>query len=494
MTGLLPKQYFLSFLVCCLLWASCRKDDILTDPSAKLEFSLDTVMFDTIFTSLGSTTQPLVIYNRNNQPLLISSVQLAGGNASPYRMNLDGVPGKSFSNIEIPADDSLFLFVEVTIDPTLPNAPFLVQDSVVFITNGNIQDVDLVAFGRNANFIVANQAIQTANGYLAYNLLNPDLNATFHFTDTLPYVILGGYAVVDSTQTLIIDPGAKIYFGNSSGIWVYRYGTIKVQGTQQNPVTFEGVRRESYYQDVPGQWDRIWINEGSTGNEINYAEIRNPFIGIQAESLLDTTPPKFLKIANTKITNASGFSVFTRYFNMEVKNSILARAGQYSVALTRGGGYRFVHTTIANYWNSGQRSTPSVYLNDYGVSATGSLEPFPLYLADFDNCILWGDNEEELELDFEYGTTTHRFRNVLVRTKSNLTGPSFTSIIKNQNPSFVDVSENDFQLNSGSPAIDFGNALWLNIPGTATTDPELEFDFLGNSRTATPDLGAYEHQ
>jgi len=480
------RHYLYFMLLSSLFWASCRKDDLLTDTSAKLEFSLDTVMFDTIFTSLGSTTQQLVIYNRNSQPLLISTVQLAGGNASPYRMNLDGIPGKSFSNVEIPADDSLFLFVEVTIDPTSVNTPFIVQDSVVFVTNGNIQDVDLVAFGQRANFIVANQAIQTANGFLAYALLNTNPNTTYHFTDTLPYVIWGGYAVVDSTQTLIIDPGAKIYFGNSCGIWVYRYGTIKVQGTQQNPVTFEGVRRESYYQDVPGQWDRIWINEGSVGNEINYAEIKNPFIGIQAESLLDTAPPKFLKITNTKITNASGFSVFARYYNMEVKNSVLARAGQYSVALTRGGGYRFLHTTIANYWNSGQRSTPSVYVNDYGLNASGGLESFPLYQADFDNCILWGDNEEELELDFEFGTTSHRFRNVLVRTKSILSGSSFTSIIKNQNPSFVDVSENDFQLNAGSPAIDFGSTQWL--------DPDTQVDFLGNPRSTSPDLGAYEKQ
>jgi hypothetical protein len=482
-----PIRYAFIFIVLtCLSMTSCRKDDVLTDPSAKLEFSLDTVMFDTVFTSLGSTTQSLVIYNRNKRPLIISSVRLAGGTASPYRLNLDGIPGKAFTDVEIPAEDSLFLFVEVTVDPNSATTPFIVQDSVVFSTNGNIQDIDLVAFGRNARFIVADKAIQTANGYLAYALLDTNLNSTIIWDNTLPYVIWGGYAVVDSTQTLIIQPGTEIYLGNSCGIWVYRYGTIKVQGTQLNTVKFEGVRRESYYQDVPGQWDRIWINEGSTGNEINYAEISNPFIGIQAESLLDTVPPKFLKITNTKITNASGFNIFTRYYNMEVKNSVLARAGQYAVALTRGGGYKFLQTTIANYWGGGQRSTPSVYLNDYGLDQNGNAQQFPLYQADFDNCILWGDNDEELELDFEFGTTSHRFRNVLIKTKSNLTGSSFTSVIKNQNPQFVDVSENDYQLQAGSPAIDFGDLQWL--------DPDTQVDILGNSRVINPDLGAFEKQ
>jgi hypothetical protein len=477
-----------------IFWVSCRKDELLTDPSVKLEFSLDTVLFDTIFTSLGSTTQQLVIYNRNSQPIQIGTVQLAGGNASSYRLNLDGIPGKSFSNVEIPAEDSLFLFVEVTVDPTVDYTPFIVQDSVVFVTNGNVQDVDLVAFGRNARFIVANQAIQTANGYLAYALLNTSPNTTITWNDSLPYVIWGGYAVVDSTQKLVIEAGTEVYFANGCGLWVYRYGTLEVLGTQQKPVTFNGVRRENYYQDVPGQWDRIWINEGSTGNKINYAEINNAFIGIQAESLLDTFPPKFLKITNTKISNASGFSLFTRYFNVEMKNCVLDRAGQYAVALTRGGGYRFVHNTIANFWNSGQRSTPSVYLNDYGLNASGGVESFPLYLADFDNCIIWGNNEEELELDFEFGTTAHRFRNVLIKTKSNLTGPSFSSVLINQNPLFLDVSEYDFQLNSGSPALNFGDPQWLNLPISGNPDLDVQVDIVGVSRTASPDLGAYEKQ
>lgn len=478
-------QLIFSITLCFSIY-SCKKDEVLTDPSAKLDFSTDTVMFDTVFTSIGTTTQVLVIYNDNDQPLVISSVRLAGGNGSPYRLNLDGVPGKSFSNVEIQGSDSLFLFVEVTVDPTSLTTPFIVQDSVVFSTNGNIQDVDLVAFGRNARFIVADRAIQTANGYLAYALLDTNLNSTIIWDNSLPYVIWGGYAVVDSTQTLIVQPGTEIYLANSSGIWVYRYGTIKVQGTLQDPVTFQGVRRESYYQDVPGQWDRIWINEGSSGNEFNYAEIINPFIGIQAECLIDTFPAKGLKVNNTKITNASGFSLFTRYYNVEVKNSVLARAGQYSVALTRGGGYRFVHTTIANYWNSGQRSTPSVYLNDYGLDQNGTALSFPLYQADFDNCIIWGNNEEELELDFEFGTTAHRFRNVLVRSRSQLTGASFQSIIKNQDPLFEDYTENEYGLRAGSPAIDFGD---INL-----LDPDTQVDILGNSRSVSPDLGAYERQ
>lgn len=89
-----------------MLLFSCRKDEVLTDKSAKLEFSTDTVLYDTVFTSLGSTTKLLMIYNRNSRPLNISSIRLAGGVSSTFRLNLDGIPGKAFSNVEIPGDDS----------------------------------------------------------------------------------------------------------------------------------------------------------------------------------------------------------------------------------------------------------------------------------------------------------------------------------------------------------------------------------------------------
>jgi hypothetical protein len=481
MTRLLPFLLIFSLVV---LASSCKKDDILTDGSAKLEFSLDTVMFDTVFTSLGSTTKQLIIYNRNNRPLKISSVRLAGGAPSTFRLNLDGIPGKIFTDVEIPGDDSLFMFVEVTVDPNSQSTPFIYQDSVIFETNGNIQDIDLVAFGQNANFIVADQLIKAGNSFIKYALLDTNLNATITWNNTLPYVIWGGYAVVDSTQTLIVQPGTKVYFANNSGLWVYRYGTIKVQGTQADPVKFQGIRLESYYQDIPGQWDRIWINEGSNQNEINYAEIRNGFIGIQAESLIDTFPPRNVKITNTIIKNMSGFGIFTRYYNLQVKNSVIARAGQYGVALTMGGGYEFRHTTIANYWNSGQRSTPTLFMNDYAVDQNDNPVHFPLYKADFLNCIMWGNQDEELEIDYQFGPQIHNFRNMILKTELDVSGPNFSGILLNQNPLFIDFSEDDYQLAPGSPAIDAGDIQWL--------DADTQEDIKGFNRSASPDLGAYE--
>ncbi|MBL0341976.1 MAG: hypothetical protein IPP71_14230 [Bacteroidetes bacterium] len=482
----LTLKYLASFFFFFLLIigiSSCKKDEILTDSSVKLEFSTDTIMFDTVFSSLGSTTKQLKIYNRNNRPIRISSIRLAGGAPSTFRLNVDGIPGKSFFDVEIPEKDSLFVFVEVTVNPNGQLTPFIFQDSILFEINGNKQDVDLVAFGQNARFIVADKFVTAGSSAIPYALLDTQLNATITWDNVLPYVIWGGYALVDSSQTLIIQPGTKIYFGNSAGIWVYRGGTIKVLGTVNDPVKMKGVRLESYYQDIPGQWDRVWINEGSTNNEINYAEISNGFIGVHADTPFDTSDAKKLMIRNTIIKNMSGFGILSRYYKIEVKNTLIARCGQYAF-LAEGGECEFRHCTLANYWNDGQRNTPSVSLRDYTISGANAFN-YKLRKANFFNCIIWGNNDEEYEIGYEFGNDTiESFNHVLLKTELNLSAPYYTNMILNQNPQFVNFSEDDYQLQSISPAVNAGDPAFI--------DADLINDLLNYTRDASPDLGAYE--
>lgn len=51
------------------------------------------------------------------------------------------------------AGDSLFVFVQVTVDPTGSTSPLLIKDSVIFETNGNIQDVKLTAIGQDVYLV-----------------------------------------------------------------------------------------------------------------------------------------------------------------------------------------------------------------------------------------------------------------------------------------------------------------------------------------------------
>jgi len=460
---------------------SCKKDTILEDQSVTLHFSQDTLMFDTVFTTIGSSTQYLIVSNPEDQKINISSIRLAGGTASNYRINVDGQSGVSFANVEIAAKDSIYIFVEVTVDPNGTNSPMIVTDSILFETNGNQQDVDLVAFGRDAYFIVGDKNF----GNLKYKIVAGEHTDTT-WTKAKPIVVYG-YAVVDSTGSLTIEAGTEVYFHSKSGLWIYKGGKLTVNGTLAEPVSFQGDRPEAYYEDLPGQWDRIWINESDAESSINYAIIRNAFIGIQTEILQDVMGVNKLTLKNTIIENMSGAGILSRYYQIDAENMVISNCQQYCVALTMGGDYEFRHSTFGNYWSYSTRKTPSVYFNNYYEDQDKKVYPFDLTKANFINCIVYGNLSEEIVADnnSQGGQFHFLFDHALVKTEQNISDPNnWVSVIKNQDPLFEDYEKNDLHLKSTSPAAGSGKGGVI---------PAVDID--GNSRDATsPDLGAYEIQ
>ncbi len=289
---LIKHAIFIISIFFLILLSSCKKEvGINLNPEAKLTFSTDTVLFDTVFTSLGSATKWLVIHNSSNLPINISDIRLAGGKQSPFRINVDGEPVFNKKNTILAGKDSLYVFARVTIDPNQKNNPFVVEDSILFTTNNNEQTVKLVAWGQNANYILADQYNP---GFPPYKIVADSLQTT-EWNSSKPYVIYG-YAIVNSYGKLIISPGSRIYFHKNSGLWIYANGQLDASGTEKNKIIFQGDRLENDYQDVPGQWDRIWIMEGINGknNIIKNAVIKNGFIGIQSESFFHPTKNKLI--------------------------------------------------------------------------------------------------------------------------------------------------------------------------------------------------------
>ncbi len=466
-----------------MVFFSCRKTDIIDDNTElTLSFSADTVIFDTVFTSLGSATQFLKVYNPSANAVNISSIKLARGEQSRYRINIDGEPALSIKDYKLEGNDSLYIFVRVTIDPTAQNTPFVVSDSIIFETNSNFQDVDLVAWGQNANYILADTEIP---GLPKFKIVAGEFE-DLTWTADKPYVIYG-YAVVDSNGILRVDAGAQIHFHDRSGLWVYKGGSIKVNGTLDEPVVFQGDRLEDFYEDLPGQWDRIWINEGSIDNEINYAIIRNGFIGIQAETLQEQMGNSLI-LKNTIIENMSGVGLFSRFYNITATNCLFANSGQFSAALTWGGLYDFRHCTFANYWPYGVRPDELLALNNFVEDENGNITAFE-FDAYFGNCIAYGRNIEELLFSFDEGAPyNYLFDHCLLKTEKDISDQErFRNSFKNEDPLFKDYQEGDYSLDTLSPAIDYGT---LDVINTSAID--LSNDILNVNRLPEPDLGAYE--
>ena len=514
----------LSFFLCfgvLLFWSSCRNDFEFSPSTGNLEFARDTVYLDTVFSNIGSSTYNLKVYNRSNDDIVIPTIQLENGTSSFYRMNVDGETGldgeqegKFFEDVEILAKDSLYIFIETTIDiEALSNSDtqFLYTDKILFDAGSNQQDVDLVTLVKDAVFIYPNR--NTTTGLIETLTFDVDGDGTpdettlqgrfledseLTFTNEKPYVIYG-YAGVDNGKTLTMEAGARVHFHADSGIIVTDGATLNINGelstdqdVLENEVILEGDRLEPLYTDIPGQWGTIWLFNGSVNNTINYATIKNSTIGILSEGNQNAVNDK-LTITNSQIYNASSFGLLGRATSINAENVIINNCGQSSFAGTLGGKYNFTHCTIANYWNTSFRQFPALLLNDFVLDENGLPVTNDLSEANFTNCIIYGNDDPEFLLENEGSVFNYKFTNCLLRfNNSMLEGTGnymfddinfYVDNIFNDNPNFEDPYENLMRIGEDSGAN--GIALPLVPAG---------FDLINTPRDiSTPDAGAYEN-
>lgn len=497
-------RYFISFLICVALItvSSCRKDFSTIPNFGSLEFSKDTVFLDTVFTNIGSATYNLKVYNRGNNAITIPKIALENGTNSNYRLNVDGIPGKEFNNINILAEDSIFVFVETTIDASSITNP-LYTDRILFDTGTNQQDVDLVTLVQDANFIFPGKdPISMKIDSLTLDGQPTTIKGRFledselTITNTKPTVIYG-YAAVSANKTLTINAGSQIYFHANSGLIIDKEGSLQVNGTLNEKVTFQGDRLENSFSNVPGQWGTIWMRAGSKNNEIKHAQIRNGIIGILIDSLGSGTSPT-LKLENSEIYNNSNFGILARETNIEAHNVVVGSAGQASLAATVGGTYNFTHSTFANFWNNGIRQLPAVLVNNFFVfiDANGNetTATRDLNAANFINCIFDGNNNIEFLLDkVDGGVFNYNIRNCLIsfndsnnsfdgNAEMDFNNPkNYQNIILNGYADFRNNQNEDFIIGENSNAIN-----------NAITTPFTQ-DLLGADRNTNPAIGAYQN-
>lgn len=509
------------YFICCigfiLMVSSCRKDFEFQASSGGLEFSKDTIYLDTIFANIGSSTYNLKVYNTSNDDISIPTVQLQNGENSGYRLNVDGQAGKSFTDVQLLAKDSLFIFIETTYntDTTpLTNNEFVYTDKIIFDSGDNLQDVDLVTLVKDANFIYPDKnnttgiietltltidGTPTATEIQGRELLPEELN----FTNEKPYVIYG-YAAVPAGETLTIDAGARIHFHANSGLLVSEGATLNVNGalstdpeSLENEVVFEGDRLEPLFSDVPGQWGTIWLFEGSQNNTINHATIKNATVGVLSDGNADAVTDK-LTITNSQIYNISTFGILGRNTSIKADNIVLNNAGQASFGATFGGKYNVTHSTIANYWNSSFRQFPALLINNFVADAENTAFVADLTEANFSNCIIYGNDNPELLIDqIEDAAVVFNFKftNCLLRFQDSsnfFSSPNYDfdnathyeNMIFNEAPDFENPLENNLKIGEDSAA---------NGQGNTTFSSQVPNDILGVSRTTSPDLGAFQH-
>jgi hypothetical protein len=489
-------RYYLTFLfaLTLLAFSSCRKDFSTVLSSGKLSFSKDTVYLDTVFTNIGSSTYNLKVYNKSNKNISIPFIGLGRGENSFYRLSVDGIPGKVFENVEILAKDSLYIFIETTINYSQVTNP-IYTDSIVFDNGENLQDVKLVTLVKDAHFLYpskdSNGFIEkisigtTADGEdLEVNGFYLQDNTTF--TNEKPYIIYG-YCAVPENKTLIIEPGAKIHFHANSGLIVSKNSTLIIDGELNKQVFIEGDRLEPQFSEIPGQWGAIWLRAGSKNNSIKNTIIKNASAGIIADSIGNHATPTLI-IKNSQIYNSSNYGILGRETNIYGENIVINNSGQSSLACTIGGTYNFVHSTFANFWNNSFRQSPSVLINNfytYNKDNKEIVQVRDLHAANFTNCIIDGNSNIELLVDKVEGTVfNYSFKNNLIRFKDLNDPIHYIDNIFNGNPNFKSPTTNKLIIGENSNAIKKGSEEGrFLVPN----------DILGVLRTSPADIGAYQH-
>jgi hypothetical protein len=464
------KQLTIGLMTALLLGlVACKKDALITSPDARLSTSIDTLKFDTVLTTVGSITQSFKIINDNNQRLRLNRVKLMGGLASAYKLNIDGTAAPEVSNIEIAANDSIYVFVSVFINPTLANLPFIVSDSILIDYNGNSRYVQLQAYGQNANF-----------------LRNQTITGNMVWSNAKPYVILGSLRI-DTTASLTIPAGTKIYAHADAPIIVD--GTLTVNGTKNNEVVFAGDRLDETYKDLPAGWPGIYFRGNSKDNVLTYAVVKNAYQAIVAEKPSINANPK-VRLRQCIVDNAYDAGILCVNTSLSADNSLISNCGA-NVALQYGGSYNLTHCTVASFGNNFiSHKKPVLLVNNFAQQGTSVVTAN--LNAVFTNCIFWGDygNVDNEVAITKQGSTTFSavFNNCLYKNQTDPANTTFNNSLKNLPPVFdsIDAGRRYYDFRISNPTAPGVNK------GIATGLPKDLDD--KNRNVGVPDLGAYERQ
>jgi hypothetical protein len=488
------KNFLFVILTLVGLFAACRKqDNYITDASAKLAFSQDTLRFDTVFTQIGSATRFFKVKNLNNRPIRISKIALSNQSDATFNLNVDGIAGRSFQNVEIAANDSIYVFAEVTVNPNAPVSvsPFVIDNNVVFETNGNIQKIVLEAWGQNANYI------PSRFGKGTFTELNCQ-GQTVVWDDKKPYVIYGILFVTNGVLRLAAGTKVHVHGGfsknpdiglyNDGRIYILPSAQLKVEGTLEKPVVFQGDRLETEFKSDAGQWGGIILYRGSIGNQFNNTIIKNSKFGVYVDSAAR------LNLQYSRIFNTEGAALIGFRGDITAKNCLFYNNGSGTLNTLYGGNYDFNYCTMANFGTA----NPALNLgNSYCAAADDAgnclRRVVSLLNATFTNCLIYGNKEDEIA--FANATKPNNFnflfKNCIVRvkdlTKTENTPDFFTKCTDCINaPSgskvFKKPTEDNYHLDSLSIAFKKAKPI-----------PAILDDLDGKRRDVnTPDIGCYD--
>lgn len=470
--------------------SGCFKEDIYTGNDIELRFSTDTLTFDTVFASVGSATKIFKIYNDKDQTISINSIKIENNKNNQFRLNIDGISSNSANDVEIGPNDSIYIFAEVKVNPDAPLSvsPFVIEDHLVFNTNGNEQKILLEAWGQNANYV-------TGKGKGKQFLTTCDMGEMV-WNDPKPYVIYGTLHI--DSCTLKLPAGTRVYihggiaktpddnFYYDGNLYFHKNARLITEGTAEEPVIIQTDRLEEKYQDINALWYGIIFRAESTGSKLVHTTIQNATIGLYLDSLASVS------LVSTKIFHIGAVGIYSNHATLYAENCLIADIGGYNVVADYGGNITMNNCTVYN-----NNKDDALVLKNYKCldADCTEIDIYPLN-ANFTNCMFYGTNQDELLLSNgnidDPNIFNYEFDNCLVSIqdllKNNQYPDFFDHTVNSINGAgnenlFLDEQEYDYRPDTMSIVIDKGKYL---------SDITKDLDDL--PRDSNPDIGCYEFQ
>lgn len=447
---------------------SCNRDDLnFASPTQKLSFSEDTLVLDTVYNQVRSETYAIKIYNNENKDISIPKIYLEGGAASPYKINVDGKPGISFTNIPLRKKDSLFIFVEVA--PNTSNTEAIAEDRIQIETAVAKQHITLLSVVQDVEFFVSTKD-------------NPKiLTQNTTWTSTKAKIIYGDLKLADG-KSLTIGEGTKVYFHKNANLKIGKNAQLIANGNLGKEVIFRGDRNDTKHDTLPLNWGGIQLEQGAVA-QLNYAKIFGGTTGLVLKNASAT-------IKNTIIHTFQEYGILGINATVNAENLVMNNCGEADLGIFKGGNYNILHSTFANYWNlNGSLPGLGIYAaNEYKNGSTTEQGALNFNLK---NSIVYTDRSNAVQLKPTSGQTfAYLFENCLLKydTSAGFAFDNNSSVInslKNNDPKFENyfTEKLNLRVKTDSPAKGKGKT------ATAQAAP---LDIVKVSRTTNPTIGAYQ--